>query len=115
MLTLHPPSPPSSSEMILLNFLSCTFSCSTVTQSKSDGIPAVGPYWRPSARAEGVREIVRSDDDEVADESFSEGGAFAVNVMEVNGNEEGLGFPARREIMPGWFSRGNRLRTGRFW
>lgn len=50
--------------------------------------------------------------DEVGVEELGEEeeGVRVVRVMEVNGKVDEFGFPARREIIPGVFSRGNRPR-----
>ena len=63
--------------------------------------PEVSPYCNPAARASpSIVKVVSSVLVKV------EVGDRDVKDIEVNGNEAGLGLPTRREITPGFFSRG---------
>lgn len=74
-----------------------------MTHSFTLGIPSVGPYCSTSLRAEEVKVAVISFEG-----SFGE---VAVNERDVKGNMSSLGFPARKERIPGVFSKGNKART----
>lgn len=65
--------------------------------------PEVSPYCNPAARASPSTVKVVSASLVLFD---PEVGRRDVNDIEVNGNEAGFGLPARREITPGFFSRG---------
>jgi hypothetical protein len=65
--------------------------------------PEVSPYCNPAARASPSTVRVVS----ATSVLFKpEVGGREVKDIEVNGNEAALGLPARREITPGFFSRG---------
>src|SRR5882762_2102118 len=66
-------------------------------------MPAIGPYCKACRSASGLRDI----------ESSFEGssGERVVKFRDVMGNVAELGYPARKEITPGFFSSGMILRT----
>jgi hypothetical protein len=78
-------------------------SWSPVSQSKNWGNPAVSEYWSAWSRRAPVIVYNLS--------TVESSGERAVNETDVSGNESGFGFPARRDIIPGRFSNGYKLRT----
>lgn len=71
--------------------------------------PEVSPYCNPAARSSpSILRVISAPPAVLLDALVGE---CDVKDIDVNGNEAGLGFPARREITPGFFSRGKRLRT----
>ena len=79
------------------------------SQSVSCFNPEVSPYCNPAARSS--PSIVRVVSTTPLVLPRLEVGERDVKDTELNGNDTELGFPARREITPGFFSRGYRLRT----
>lgn len=84
-------------------FRPCILSCNPYTQLIKLGMPAVGPYCRPSARALPLSCVVISSPGLVGERD--------VNWMDVSGNVVAFGLPASKEIKPGRFSRGYKPRT----